>query len=163
MSMGKGLWSSENDSFIFTCNVQTVPPYHFQLVFVVLHPTVKEFFVTQSQNWTNGHFLNLQSFSTNHDSWFQHTAELSSITWKRFVFLFIIVCSNCMPCSYFFLGGMNEWNFISRSAKATVYLKNCWYYVLVSKNFSKFFDRWIAELPRKVKNLNWNNSEANYM
>ena len=61
-------------------DVQTVPPYHFQLVFVVLHPTVKEFFVTQSQNWTNGRFLNLQSFSTNHDSWFQHTAELSSIT-----------------------------------------------------------------------------------
>ena len=40
------------------------------------------------------------------------------------------------------------------------YLKNRQYFALFSKKFSKFFDRWIAELPRKVKNLNWNNSAA---
>ena len=33
-------------------------------------PNCEELFVTQSQNWTNGRFLNLQSFLTNHDSWF---------------------------------------------------------------------------------------------
>ena len=34
----------ENSSFTFTCYVKTVPVYDFKLVWVVLHPCVKEFF-----------------------------------------------------------------------------------------------------------------------
>ena len=37
---------AENRSFIFTCYVKTVPVYDFELVWVVRHPSVKEFFET---------------------------------------------------------------------------------------------------------------------
>ena len=66
----------------------------------------------------------LQSFSTNHESWFEHTAELSSITQKQFVFcLSVFAATVSMPCvhakhlklyvsrkfsTYFSLAGMNE-------------------------------------------------------
>ena len=36
----------ENGSSIFTCYVKTIPIYDFELVCVVLHPFVKEFFKT---------------------------------------------------------------------------------------------------------------------
>ena len=36
--------AGENSSSIFTVCVKSVPLYHFQLAFVVLHMTVKEFF-----------------------------------------------------------------------------------------------------------------------
>ena len=118
--------AGENNSFIFTFNVQTVPPYHFQLVFVVLHLTVKEFFVTQSQNWRNGRFLNLQSFSTNHayDSWFHLQLNCRpSLENDLFFCLSVFVATVSMPCirtrhqksyvswkfsNYFSLRGMNE-------------------------------------------------------
>ena len=36
----------ENSSFIFTCYVKTFPVYDFKLLWVVLHPSDKEFFKT---------------------------------------------------------------------------------------------------------------------
>ena len=36
----------ENSSYNFICYVKTVPVYDFQLVLVVLHKSVKEFFKT---------------------------------------------------------------------------------------------------------------------
>ena len=36
----------ESSSFIFTFYVKTVPVYDFRLVWVVIHPSIKEFFKT---------------------------------------------------------------------------------------------------------------------
>ena len=36
----------ESGSFILTCYIKTVPVYDFKLVWVLLHPPVKEFFKT---------------------------------------------------------------------------------------------------------------------
>ena len=35
-------------------------------------------------------FFNLQSFSTDHESWFEYTTELSSNVLKRFVFRLVV-------------------------------------------------------------------------
>ena len=69
----------------------------------------------------------LQSFSTNHESWLEHAAELSSNTYKQFVFcLVVFAATESMPCvhirdlklyvsrkfsTYFSLGGMIKLNF----------------------------------------------------
>ena len=65
----------------------------------------------------------LQSFSTNHESWFEYTAESSSNAKKLFVFRLVVFAATVsMPCvhirhlklhvsrkfsTYFSLGGMN--------------------------------------------------------
>ena len=60
---------------------------------MVLHLTVKEVFQIHCLNWRNSHFL--QSFSTYHESWFEHTAELSSIIHSALYFP--ICCSHGSP------------------------------------------------------------------
>ena len=52
----------ENGSFILTCYMKTVPVYDFILVWVVLHPPVKEFFKTTSQQEENNDLLFIESF-----------------------------------------------------------------------------------------------------
>ena len=66
----------------------------------------------------------LQSFSMNHENWFEHTAELSCNTYRQFVFRFVVFAETVsMPCihirhlkssvsrkfhTYFSSGGMNK-------------------------------------------------------
>ena len=60
------------------------------VIWVVLHLTLKEFFLTHCSNWRNGRFYQLHSLSTNHKSWLQHTPEFSSNALKRFVFRLVV-------------------------------------------------------------------------
>ena len=62
---------------VFRCNVWAVPPYHFQLDFLNLHLTVTNYAKPTAKTGGSPLFY-LQSFSTNRESWFKHTAELSS-------------------------------------------------------------------------------------
>ena len=108
-------------------NVKVLTPFHFQLVYVVLHLTEKNFSTVTAKTEDMAAFfiyIYLQSFSTNRESWFEHTAELSSNASKRFVFrLAVFAATVSMPCvhnrhlklhvsrkfsTYFSLGGMNE-------------------------------------------------------
>ena len=52
----------ENNSFSFTCYVKTVPVYHFKAVWVVLYPSVKEFFKTIYLQDQNNRVLFIESF-----------------------------------------------------------------------------------------------------
>ena len=52
----------ENSSFIFTCYVKTIPVYSFKLVWVVLHPSVKDFFKTIYLQVQNNDVLFIESF-----------------------------------------------------------------------------------------------------
>ena len=52
----------ENSSFIFTCYVKTVPGDDFKFVWIVVHPTVNEFFKTIYEQEQNDYGLFIESF-----------------------------------------------------------------------------------------------------
>ena len=47
----------DNSSFIFSCQLKTVQVYDFNFVWVVLHPSAKEFFKTIYQQEKNNDVL----------------------------------------------------------------------------------------------------------
>ena len=71
--------------------------------------------------------LNLQSFSANHEDWFEHTAELSSNALKRFVFHLVVFAATVnMPWVHIRHLKLYE----SRNSALTFYH----YFALVSKS-----------------------------
>ena len=77
---------SENSSFIFTVYVKSVPLFHFNLLYVVLHMAAKKFSKPNSKNGEIGHF-NLESCLTNLELQLHCTAEFISKALKDLFFV----------------------------------------------------------------------------
>ena len=119
--------------------------------------------------------LPFQSFSIIHESWFEHTAELSSNTWKWFALCLVVLAATAniphvyirhlklyvsknLLLTFYQVEWMSE---ILRSNKMTLWMKHG-YFALVSKSLWKFLWQTNVELLHKSKTVNWNSFDITF-